>query len=191
MATRRPRTRRRSGAGSARACGARWPGSGRRRPAAAAAARAGGLLLPGALAQQRAGRLLEYAPPRAGLLLLGAVVLDDLAHPGRGDLDAMAARDLAQLLVALRQPLGHAREPVPRDGDPRRVVEDVGLEHQLVVGLGLDQHDVDAGVALLPALGHLVQALVGEQLERLVADLREAHVRDPARAGAEQRGDLS
>ena len=55
------------------------------------------------------------------------------------------------------------------------------LEHQLVVGLGLDQDDVDAGVALLPLPRHLVQALVGQQLERLVADLREAHVADPAR----------
>ncbi len=58
------------------------------------------------------------------------------------------------------------------------------------VGVGLDQHDVHPGVALLPAGGHLVQPLVGEQLERLVADLREAHVRDPPRAASAQRADL-
>src|SRR5439155_14980935 len=67
---------------------------------------------------------------------------------------------------------------------------DAGGEHQLVVGLGLDQHDVDPGVLLLPAPRHLVQALVGQQLERLVADLGEAHVRDAAHAGAGDRGDL-
>ena len=61
-------------------------------------------------------------------------------------------------------------------------VHDRRLEHQLVVGLGLDEDDVDARVALLPLPGHLVQALVGEQLEGLVADLREAHVADVPRA---------
>ena len=81
-------------------------------------------------------------------------------------------------------------EAVAGDVEPRRVVEDVRLEHQLVVGVGLDQDDVDARVALLPLARHLVQALVGEQLERLVGDLREAHVRDPAHARAEQRRDL-
>ena len=45
------------------------------------------------------------------------------------------------------------------------------------------------GIALLPAPGDLVQALVGQQLERLVADLGEAHVRDPAGARAGERGD--
>ena len=63
----------------------------------------------------------------------------------------------------------------------RGVVHDARLEHQLVVGLGLDQDDVDARVALLPAPRQLVQPLVGEQLERLVADLREAHVRHATR----------
>jgi hypothetical protein len=39
------------------------------------------------------------------------------------------------------------------------------------LGSGSIEHDVDARVALLPLARHLVQALVGEQLERLVADL--------------------
>ena len=39
------------------------------------------------------------------------------------------------------------------------------------------------GIALLPALRELVQTLVGQQLERLVADLRKAHLRDASARG--------
>ena len=80
---------------------------------------------------------------------------------------------------------------MPGDLEPRRVVEDVRLEHQLVVGLGLDEDDVDARVALLPLARHLVQALIGEQLERLIGDLREAHVRDAPDLRPQQRRDLA
>ena len=141
------------------------------------------------LAQQGAGGLLEDPAPGAGLLALGGEVADDLAHARGGDLDAVAAADLADLVVVLGELQRHRLEAVAGDVDARGEVEDVRLEHQLVVGVGLDQDDVDARVALLPVAGHLVQALVGEQLERLVADLREAHVRDAPDAGAEQRRD--
>ena len=60
------------------------------------------------------------------------------------------AADLAQVLVVLGELDRHRLEAVAGDVEPRGVVEDVRLEHQLVVGLGLDQDDVDARVALLP-----------------------------------------
>ena len=82
--------------------------------------------------------------------LLGLEVLDDLAHAGGGDLDPVALGDLAQVVVVGRELDRDRLEAVAGDVEPRRVVEDVRLEHQLVVGLGLDQHDVDARVALLP-----------------------------------------
>ena len=44
-----------------------------------------------------------------------------------------------------------------RDVDARGEVQDAGLEHQLVGGVGLDEDDVDARVALLPPAGDLVQ----------------------------------
>jgi hypothetical protein len=96
-------------------------------------------------------------------------VLDHLAHARRRDLDAVALADAAQLAVFLRELERHRLEAVTRDVDAAREAHDRRLEHDLVVGLGLDEHDVDAGVALLPLPGHLVQPLVGEQLERLVA----------------------
>ena len=65
------------------------------------------------------------------------------------------------------------------DVKPRAEVHHVGREHQLIVCCRLDQDDVDAWVAILPLLCHLVKTLVGEQLERLVADMREAHFRHP------------
>ena len=114
----------------------------------------------------------------------------DLAHARGRELDPVARGDLAQVLVVGRELDGDGLEPVTGDLEPRPVVEDVRLEHQLVVGVRLDQDDVDARVALPPAAGHLVQPLVAEQLERLVADLGEPHVRHPAGAGAEQRRDL-
>ncbi len=43
------------------------------------------------------------------------------------------------------------------------------------------------GIAVLPLARHLVQALVGQQLERLVGDLREAHVRHAPHLRAQQR----
>ena len=103
----------------------------------------------------------------------------------------MAFCDLVVALVFAGQMLGHRLEPVARDLHARGEVHHRGLEHQLVVRLGLDQHDVHARIALLPVLGQLVQPLVGDQLERLVADLREAHVRDPPRALSAQRLDGS
>ena len=92
-------------------------------------------------------------------------------------------------LVFAGQVLGDRLEPVAGDLHARGEVHHRGLEHQLVRGLGLDQHDVHARIALLPALGQLVQPLVGEQLERLIADLREPHVRDPLRAHPAKRAD--
>src|ERR1044072_79022 len=56
-----------------------------------------------ALAEQRAGGLLEDPAAGAGLLPLGAIVLHHLAHGRGGDLDAVARADLAVLVVALRQ----------------------------------------------------------------------------------------
>src|SRR3954452_18865937 len=140
------------------------------------------------LTQKRTGGLLEDLAPSPRLLLLGGEVLDDLANARRRDLDAVAVADLAEVLVVLRELERDGLEPVLGDADAFGEVQDRRLEHQLVVGLGLDEHDVDARVALLPLARHLVQALVGEQLEGLVADLREAHVADPARA-REERAD--
>jgi hypothetical protein len=117
-------------------------------------------------------------------------VLDDLAHPRRGDLDAVALGHLAEVVVVLSELERDRLEPVPGDVDPRGEVHDAGAEHELVIGLGLDEDDVDPGVALLPLAGHLVEALVGQELERLIADLREAHVRDPSLPRARQGGDL-
>src|SRR4051794_7862669 len=134
------------------------------------------------LAQERTGRLLEDLAPGADLLLLGGEMLDDLAHARGRDLDPVAVADLAEAVVVLREPEGDRLEAVLGDPDARGEVQDRRLEHQLVVGLGLDEQDVDARVALLPLARHLVQALVGEELERLVADLGEAHVADPLRA---------
>jgi hypothetical protein len=57
---------------------------------------------------------------------------------------------------------------VARDLDPVGEAHDRGLEHELVVGLGLDEDDVDARAALLPVARHLVQPLVGQELEGLV-----------------------
>ena len=93
------------------------------------------------------------------------------------------------MLVVLSQLERDRLEAVPRDVHPAVEVHDVRVEHQLVVGIGLDQDDVHAGVPLLPVRDRLVQALVGEQLERLVAHLREAHVRDAADAAAQHGRD--
>jgi hypothetical protein len=82
------------------------------------------------------------------------------------------------------QLLGDGLEAVPGDLHARGEAHHRRLEHQFVGRLRLDQDDVDAGVAGLPALLQFVQALVGDELERLVADLGEAHVRDAARARA-------
>ena len=90
-------------------------------------------------------------------------------------------------VVVAREPQGDRLEAVLGDPKPRRVVHDRGAEHQLVVGLGLDQDDVDAGVLLLPVLDRPVQAVVGDHPEGLVAEAGEAHVGDAAHAGAEDR----
>src|SRR5689334_10876623 len=79
------------------------------------------------LPQQGAGRLLEDPAPAGALLLRRLEVLDDLAHAGRGDLDAVALGDLAQVVVVGGELDGHVLEAVPRDVEPRRVVEDVRL----------------------------------------------------------------
>src|SRR2546423_5116508 len=134
------------------------------------------------LTQQRTRRLLEDLAPGADLLLLRREVPDDLANARGGDLDAVALADLAEAVVVLRQLERDRLEAMLGDAHARAEVQDRRLEHQLVVGLGLDEHDVDARIALLPLARHLVQALVREELEGLVADLREAHVADALRA---------
>ncbi len=103
-------------------------------------------------------------------------MLDHLAHAGLGDLDAVAVGDLLEPVVVGGELHGHRLEAVAGDVQALGEVHDRRLEHQLVVGLGLDEQDVDAGVAVLPLLGHLVEPLVGDELERLVADLGHAHV---------------
>ena len=95
----------------------------------------------------------------------------------------MLGADRLEVVVVLRQLQRDRLEAVPGDLHAPGEVEDVGLEHQLVVGVGLDQDDVHARVLLLPVRHRLVQALMGQQLEGLVADLREAHVRAPAARG--------
>ena len=114
------------------------------------------------LAQQRAGRLLQDSPPGAGLLALGGEVAHHLPDPRRGDVDAVTAADLAQLVVVLGQLQGHGLEAMAGDVDARGEVEDVRLEHQLVVRLGLDQDDVDARVAL-PSSGRPSRAGAGRR----------------------------
>ena len=88
-------TSRRARTGAARRSG----GVPLRVPARRGAAR--GCLVAGGLAQQRSRRLLEDLAPGAGALLLGREVLDDLAHAGGRDLDAVALADLAQVPVVL------------------------------------------------------------------------------------------
>ena len=100
------------------------------------------------LAEQRRGRLLEHPAPGRGLLrlLLGGP-LDHAADAALGDLEAVALGDLLVAVVVLGQGRGHRFEAVAGDLQPPRVVHDRRAEHQLVVGLGLDQDDVDARVA--------------------------------------------
>src|SRR4051794_28373447 len=102
------------------------------------------------LAQQRPRRLLEDLPPGPGAPLLGLEVLHDVAHARGRDLDAVALADLAEARVAERQLGRHRLEAVAGDLHARREVHDRRLEHELVVGLGLDEDDVDARIALLP-----------------------------------------
>ena len=99
----------------------------------------------------------------------------------------MAFGDLLVARVLAGEMLRHRLEAVARDLHARGEVHHRGLEHQLVVRLGLDQHDVDTRIALLPALRQFVQALVGDELEDLVADLWEAHVGHTPRARPAQR----
>jgi hypothetical protein len=61
------------------------------------------------------------------------------------------------LLVVRGELDGDGLEAVARDVEPRAVVEDARLEHQLVVGVRLDEDDVDARIALLPLARHLVE----------------------------------
>ena len=105
-------------------------------------------------------------------------LFEHLAHALGRDLDAVAFGHFLVAVVFARQVLGDRLEAVARDLHARSEVHHRGLEHQLVGGLGLDQDDVHPRVALLPTLCELMQALVCDQLEGLVADLRKAHVRD-------------
>src|SRR5690348_7158837 len=89
------------------------------------------------LPQQGARRLLEDLAPRPGLVLLGGEVLDDLAHARGRDLDPVALADLAKAVVVLGELEGHRFEAMLGHLDAAREVEDRGLEHELVVGLGL------------------------------------------------------
>ena len=61
----------------------------------------------------------------------------------------------------------------------------VEVPTRAVVGLRLDQQDVDSGVAVLPLLDGAVQAVVGDHPQRLVGDRDEAHVGDAPHARAE------
>src|SRR5205823_7910776 len=72
------------------------------------------------LAQQRPGGLLEDLAPGAGLLLLGAEVLDDLAHARRGDLDAVALADRPEVVVVGGELQRHRLEAVAGDLDAAR-----------------------------------------------------------------------
>ena len=68
---------------------------------------------------------------------------------------------------------------MPRDVETRGEVHYARFKHQLIAGIGLNQHDVDAGVAVFPLAPHLMQALVSQELEGLVADVGETHLRYP------------
>src|SRR2546421_1084881 len=139
------------------------------------------------LAQQRAGGALEDPAPRADLPGLGVHLVEHLAHALGRDLDPVAFGHFLVALVFARQVLGDRLEAVSRDLHARGEVHHRSLEHQLVGGLGLDQDDIHPRVALLPTLCELMQALVCDQLEGLVADLREAHVRDTPATRPAQR----
>ena len=65
---------------------------------------------------------------------------------------AVPRADALEPRVVVGELQRHRLEAVPRDVDARGEVHDARLEHQLVVGLGLDQDDVDARIALLPTL---------------------------------------
>src|SRR5437588_6481667 len=122
------------------------------------------------LPEEGARRLLEDAAPGPGPLLLALEVADHLAHPRGRDLDPMLRAYRAEAVVILGQLERDRLEAVPGNFDPLGEVHDVRVEHQLVVRVGLDQDDVDAGVLFLPLANRLVEALVGEQLEGLVAE---------------------
>ena len=126
---------------------------------------------------------------RLTALLLALDLVEDVADAAGRDLDAVALGDRLVALVVAGELQGHRLEAVLGDLESGAVVQDRGAEHELVVELGLDQDDVDARIALLPVLDRDVEALVGEQPERLVADRREAHVGDAAGAGAGDRRD--
>src|SRR4051794_14435940 len=59
------------------------------------------------LPEQRAGRLLEDAPPGARLLALLSEALDHPAHARGRDLDAVTCADCAEVVVVLRKLDGH------------------------------------------------------------------------------------
>ena len=135
------------------------------------------------LAQQRARRALEDLAPGAHLFGSSSKCsttwrtrLAEISSPWRSAIVLVA-------VVFAGQVLGDRLEAVARDLDARGEAHHRGLEHQLVGRLGLDQHDVDPRIALLPALGEFVQSLVGDELEGLIADLRRSPCRRRA-AGA-------
>ena len=113
------------------------------------------------LTQQRAGGPLQDLPPGADLLVLLVEVLDHLAHPLGGDVQAVTFGHVLIAVVFPGQLLGDRLEAVAGDLHARGEAHHRGLEHQFVGGLRLDQHDVHTRIALLPALGQFVQALVG------------------------------
>ena len=114
-------------------------------------------------------------------------MIDDLAQPLLGDPDPVALGDGVVMVVFAGEVFGHRLEAMACDLDSGGEAHHRRLEHQFVSGLGLDEDDVHARIAGLPALFQLVQALVGDELEGLVADLREAHVRNPPGTRAAQR----
>ena len=65
-------------------------------------------------------------------------------------------------LAVAGKPHRHRLEAVLRDLETRRVVQDRGAEHELVVELRLDQDDVDVGKPLVPGLDREVEPGVRE-----------------------------
>ena len=78
--------------------------------------------------------------------LLALDLVEHLADPARRDLDPVALGDRLVAVVVAGELQRHRLEAVLGDLQAGAVVEDRGAEHQLVVELGLDQDDVDAGI---------------------------------------------
>ena len=102
-----------------------------------------------------------------------------------GDLKPVALGDLLVAVVFAGQLLGHRLEAVAGDLDARGEVHHRGLEHQLVAWARARSARCRPRDSAPPSvLASSCRRWWATQLEGLVADLREAHVGDSARAHA-------